>query len=273
MRLKVVDPQIVNGLQTSREIFDYFSDEDAALEREEESRSVLVRVIQTSDTDIMDGVIRATNSQNRMQEASLRMTDPIHRKIEDLLKPYGILYDRRKGYYKDQGAPINAIISPTLLAQAVIAILLQRPDDARGRPGNYFRDDAKYELIFGEEKLPLPVYLSCIRIMARVQRFLYTSLDTMADYKNLQFYVGALVASELTQQLDPSPELLLEKTDPQKITSDFIRPSFRRVFRIYESLSKTIDRDTVARGPELLKKLRRQTKRRFSLSEDASDDE
>ena len=90
----------MNGLQTSREIFDYFLLDKPA----DEQRALLVRVIETSNAEMMDQIIRATNSQNRMQEASLRMTDPIHRQIEGLFRQYDLSYDRRKGFYKDKAS-------------------------------------------------------------------------------------------------------------------------------------------------------------------------
>ncbi|WP_425404319.1 AIPR family protein [Hwanghaeella sp.] len=133
LRVDVQDPQIVNGLQTSREIFDHFSDDDD----EADDRSVLVRVIETSDADVRDKVIRATNSQNRMLPAQLRMTDQIHRDIEEVFKKVGLYYDRRKGFYRDQGKPVSKIISVNAVTQAVLTVLLQRPNDARARPGDY----------------------------------------------------------------------------------------------------------------------------------------
>ena len=82
LHLSIEDPQIVNGLQTSRVIFAYFNERKDAVD----DRTVLIRVIQTSDQVVQDRIIRATNSQNRMQPASLRMTDQIHRDIEELFK-------------------------------------------------------------------------------------------------------------------------------------------------------------------------------------------
>jgi hypothetical protein len=43
------------------------------------------------------------------------MTDQIHRDIEELFKGSGLFYDRRKGFYKDQGKPIKKIVSVNLL--------------------------------------------------------------------------------------------------------------------------------------------------------------
>jgi len=62
LRATVQDPQVVNGLQTSREIFNYF----AAAPQPNDNRLVLVRVIETKDVGVQDQIIRATNSQNKM---------------------------------------------------------------------------------------------------------------------------------------------------------------------------------------------------------------
>ena len=120
LKLTVDDPPIVNGLQTSRVIFDTI--EKGATD----DRTVLIRVIETTDQKTQDRIIKATNSQNRMQAASLRMTDQIHRDIEQTFKEEGLFYDRRKGLYKDQGRPIKKIISVNAVAQAVISRMRQR---------------------------------------------------------------------------------------------------------------------------------------------------
>lgn len=126
LNLSIQDPQIVNGLQTSREIFAHFT---AGKGKDDvtDKRTVLVRVIQTAEPDLQDMVIRATNSQNRMLPASLRMTDQIHRNIEELFKKVDLYYDRRKGFYRDQAKPVGKIISVNAVVQAVVSILLQRP--------------------------------------------------------------------------------------------------------------------------------------------------
>jgi hypothetical protein len=147
LMLTVSDPQIVNGLQTSRVIFDTIAPGTR------DDRTVLVRVIETTDQKTQDRIIKATNSQNKMQPASLRMTDQIHRDIEQVFKSEGLFYDRRKGFYKDQGQPIKTIVSVNAVAQGIISIMLQRPDDARARPGDYFKDENRYISIFANSKI------------------------------------------------------------------------------------------------------------------------
>ena len=179
LHLSITDPQIVNGLQTSREIFSYCSDK-ARFNPEKDKRTVLVRVIQTEDPALQDMIIRATNSQNRMGPGSLRMTDQIHRNIEEFFKKFDLYYDRRKGFYRDQAKPIKKIVSATEVAQAVISVILQKPDDARARPGDFFKDDDKYNKVFGDAKIGLDGYLSCVKLLRRIDRY----LDAKSPFEN-----------------------------------------------------------------------------------------
>ncbi len=259
LHLSIEDPQIVNGLQTSREIFSYFAKNTEATD----SRTVLVRVIQISDQATQDRIIRATNSQNKMLPASLRMTDQIHRDIEELLRKVDLFYDRRKGFYRDQGKPIKKIVSVNAVTQAVVSILLQRPDDARARPGDYFKDDAKYEFVFDNPKIPSPAYLACVQMMRKVESFLAERKIENSDEKNVKFYVAALLARELTGMDQP----VFAKLPPvTKIQDALISQCYQRIQKMYAELSKTADKDSVARGPSLLKKMHAQWRRRQSGS-------
>lgn len=112
-----------------------------------------------------------------------------------------------RGSIKIKASLIKKIISVTELLQAVVSILLQRPDDARGRPSDYVKDDDKYEQVFGEDRFPLAVYLTCLQIMNRVEDFV-DSLEGMerSEKLDVMFYVAALLVCKLTQEADPSPE-------------------------------------------------------------------
>lgn len=257
MALTLEDPQIVNGLQTSREIFTYFSKDKP----EKEERSILVKVIETPDAVVQDAVINATNSQNRMPPGALRATNPIHHRIEDLLRQYDLFYDRRKGFYKDKGKSIKKIVSMTELLQAVVSILLQRPDDARGRPSDYVKDDDKYKQVFGEDKYPLPVYLSCIQMLRKVESF----LDSMKDLErgiriDVKFYITALLACRLTNEVEPSPQKLIN-VDVNTIKDTLIEDCYKRVWKLYEAMGANA---TIARGPDLNKRLRTYIRRSLS---------
>lgn len=155
-KLTVERPEIVNGLQTSQEIFAYFKENPEAAD----SRNVLVRVIVPPDDHIRSRITKATNFQTPVNQLSLHATDQIHFDIEEKLKLYDLFYDRRKDEYRELRKPISKIISIRTLARTVIAILLQRPDDARARPQSLLNNNTQYNSIFNDNH-DRDVYVAC----------------------------------------------------------------------------------------------------------------
>lgn len=180
------DVQIVNGLQTSYSIYEFFKSNSLALKHEE--RQVLVRILVPNDEDEKSHIIRATNSQTSVQTASLRATDEIHRKIEQLLHIEGLHYERRKNYYKNQKISPKKIVSITLLSQSMMAAILMQPDTARARPSSFLNDDALYDKIFKNQDLGL--YSWCARNQKKVEQVLASIPElSISDRNNFRFYV------------------------------------------------------------------------------------
>jgi len=257
-RLEIEDAQVVNGVQTSREIYDYFQEGD----RTGDDRTALVRIIETQDSTIRDKIIKATNNQNKMPAASLRATDEIHGQIEELFKQSGFYYDRRKGRHRDEGRPINRIIGIVETLQAVVSILLQRPDDARARPSNYIKKDDLYESVFGKDKYPLGVYLPCVRLLKKVEQFLRAIPLDKKEIRNLKFYVASFLACRLTESPQPPASLVLG-FDPEAINDKVLKRCYSEVLIKYQKLGAD---DTVAKGPALTKLLTRTVRRRYKKS-------
>lgn len=262
-RLDIEDPQIVNGLQTSRQIFDYFHAAPAL--PNPDSRRILVRVIQTSDESVRDDVIRATNSQNKMPAEALRITDRIHAQIDALFRQYGFFYDRRKGHYRDEGKPITQIVSVTELLQAMLAVVLKRPDDARARPRDYIQDDGKYAAVFGEDRYDLTVYLKVVLLLRRVSAYLSTQIIDLVHKRNLKFYLAMYIASAATKHPYAPPDELL-RLDPTALSDELVKDCYDRLWKQYDYLGQIQgeDWDAVAKGATLLKRIQTELKRRFT---------
>ncbi len=268
LRVTCEDPQIVNGLQSSRAIFEHFSTGSGS--PRDDDRSILVRLIETKEETVRDRVIRATNSQNKMEAASLRSTDPIHHEIEEIMKTIGLRYDRRKGHYKDKGCPAKTIVSVMEVAKAVIAIVVQRPDDARARAGNYVRKETQYSQIFGVWKreegwvdaLPLGAYVTSVQIVRLVQNFLKTEAKEDGKLRghehNLGFYIAMYAACSALNSSKPNPEAIAT-LKPNLITKKILQDCYIRVWKWYERLGAT---DTISKGTELNAKLLKQIRRR-----------
>jgi hypothetical protein len=195
-----------------------------------------------------------------MQPSQLRMTDQIHRDIEEVFKKSGFYYDRRKGFYKDQGRPASKIKSVNEVVQAVIAVLLGRPNDARARPGDYFKTDDRYELIFGAGKFPLPVYLTCVQLVRKIEKDLRGKGIARGDINNLKYYVAAAAAREVTGVFMPPPSSLQNFKGSWEPAINW---AFTLANRIYSGLAAKSDRDTVARGTLLAGRIADASRRRL----------
>lgn len=157
--LVIETPQIVNGLQTTEVIHRYFTKH--VDRRSKESRSILVKVIVSPEDSARDRIVKATNYQNPVALAALRATDVVQKNIEQYLEKKGWYYDRRPGYHRNMGKPLDRIVSTSALGAAVWSLVY----------GNYShiyktkwmrRDDLYHKVFF--EGMHLDVYRIAIEL-------------------------------------------------------------------------------------------------------------
>lgn len=242
--LTIEDPQIVNGQQTSTEIFNYCVSQGNATD----DRCVMVRVIVATDTTSRDRIIKATNSQTSIPPSSLRATEKIHRDIEEYLAPFGVYYDRRKNSQKQLGRPTDKIVSIAMLSQAMMSIVLQRPDDARARPSTLIKKDEDYDSIF-DESFPIQIFLVAARLVKVAHATLRAESDlSPKDRNNLLFYVIMNAASILSVSAKPN-SAAIATIDLAAITPALMQSSIGQVAPLYRALGAS---DQVAKGKEML---------------------
>ena len=241
----------MNGLQTSTEVYHYF--EEVNLENDD--RKILVRVVVPVEAESRDRIIKATNSQTAVQQASLRATDKIHRDIEEYLRPRGLFYGRRKNYYKNEGKPRDKVVGISHLAQSVMSIVLQRPDTARGRPSSLLKKDTDYSRVYSE-KLPIRLYYVCAEAMRRVVSFLIKAGLDSKDRNNLRFYVVMHSVVSLVGKSKPFPTELAQ-LDVAKLDDMTLKTSLELVEQEYAALGGN---DQVAKGPWLLNAIQKPSK-------------
>ena len=246
--LIVHNPEIVNGLQTSTELYRFFASENA----HDDDRSLLVRVIVPENEESRDKIIRATNSQTPIPKASLRATDSIHRDIEDYFKPRGLFYDRRKNFYKNEGKKPADIVSLPFLAQCVMAITMQKPDFARARPSTLLEDNASYEKLYNKSNDVKSYYIAAL-LGKKIESFLRSKEAlTSSDKNNIKFYITYSVAANLTNNKFPAFRAL-STVEPKDITQETIIKSFDSVLGLYNELGGG---DKLAKGQEMIKQLK-----------------
>lgn len=242
-------PKIVNGLQTSTEIYNHFRQNHNV----DEKRNILVRVIVTNDEQTQNNIIKATNSQSAIRAASLRAFDQVQYTIEQYFLMKDLYYDRRKNYYKNLGKSKDQIVSITYLAQAITAIVLQRPNDSRGRPANLIKNDSLYEQVFSL-KYPVELYYENARFMREIDAFLLT--DTAPKYIlgheiNVKFHLAMLASSMKAKHLKVTPNHI-QTHGLGKLDKDFLTICLAHIWRIMKGLKKgrRFDEDQIAKSPE-----------------------
>lgn len=247
--ISISDPEIVNGLQTSTEIFNYFSEHQGKLT--EERRNLLVRIIVPDSEDSRDRIILATNSQTSIPKSSLRATDSIHRQIEMFFKPRNLYYDRRKNYYKNLGKKASQIVSVSFLAQCLMSTLLQKPNYARARPSTLLTDDGAYKELYVDNQ-NLNAFYTVAFLGKQVENVLKKSSPySTAQKADILFYVIYMVVCKKINQVKITSELLAT-IDLQDFAEPFILECAEEVFALYHELGGT---DKVAKGSDLIKKV------------------
>lgn len=154
--------QIVNGLQTTNTIFNYFSNGGI----DNNNRSVLVKIIVSSDPETRKKIIQATNNQSVIPLYSLHATDKIQKDIEEILRKNDIYYERKEKYYQNLGVSINDIVTPLYLASGYTSLIMKLPHRAVLLKSRFMNNPVQYERVFNE-KVPLSVWVNIAKVLKK----------------------------------------------------------------------------------------------------------
>ena len=249
--VSITDPLIVNGLQTSHKIFQHFKNNNGT-----DNRNVLVRVIENTSPQSIDRIIKATNSQTKIDKIYLHATETIHRNIEHALKGVDLYYDRRKNYYRNLHKPSAKIITMPQLSQAVAAIYLQQPNDARARPTTVA--DKHYKHIFAKTH-PVALYVKCAQVIRRIDDCL-DAYDLAAPNKNNLIFYIAMYAVCLTLKMSKPKASDIASLNIDEISDDLIDESYQMVGDLYKNNGGD---DRAAKGPRIAEQLKVKLRERF----------
>lgn len=246
---EIKNPEVVNGLQTSTEIYNYFI--STKKENRNEGRKVLLRII-VPDTDASrDNIILATNSQTTIPKAILRGTDSIHREIENYMKTKGLFYDRRKNFYKNEGKPKDKIISIPFLAQCLISIILKKPNYARARPSTLLNDEETYNQLYINNKI-LDSYYNAAMIGKRVKSFINSlGVYSISEQSDISFYVMYVCSAKIAGSAEITTKQL-GSINLDDITDEKIKICAEYVYKKYKQLGGN---NKIAKGTNLIESI------------------
>jgi AIPR protein len=216
--LEMENVQIVNGLQTSYKIYESIKNHSVNFTDDE---LLVVKVVKTEDKQLKTDIVKTTNSQTQVPTAGFRALDKIQLDIEEFFKNNDFFYDRRKNFYKNNGKPINKIISIQLLAQSIFSIIYLEPSTARSKPNSLINNNTNYTKVFEDIK-NINTYLLCMKLFKNTdQKLRSIKVNINEDIKkqkkedtktyeikkvvagNFKFHVCRILASKITNTVKP----------------------------------------------------------------------
>jgi hypothetical protein len=267
-KIVVTDPQIVNGLQTSHEIFNHFQNSGR-----HNDRSILVRIIvPPSSGSARDVIIRATNSQTELPAGALRATEKIQKDLEESLARYGYRYERRSNYYLNLGIPLEQVVSMSRLAREYTAFVLGEPHSALKHLDTYLLGGSHYDSVFSTETdidlygLVLDVHMRIGQFLAEYSKDRPLLGDTM---ENWRYHISYMSRLTLTRLRNPEQSDLLN-IRIEHLTDAVLGTMVNLLDREYRSAlrgNRAQGIDKVSRSDDFTIKLRQATiaMRRFKI--------
>lgn len=231
-RAIVENVQIVNGLQTTETIYNYFS---KLTEEKDESRNILIKIIESDDNQVRDEIIKSTNNQTTVELYSLKATDKIQRDIEDILLKNDLYYERRVNHYLNQGVEKTKIITPLYLAYGYVSLVLKIPHKSITLKSKFMNVKEQYEKVFSEQ-IPIEVWPIIAIILKKVERIVeeerknYT-MSTSKYLKIMRSTVSFLVTSKVLGKFNFSLKELIG-LDVSLLSDELILNVFNQINEI-----------------------------------------
>jgi hypothetical protein len=207
-------------------------------------------VIVPSDEKSRSRIIKATNSQTPVSDLSLMATEQIQEDIEDRLRLYDLFYDRKKGEYRRLKKPLKKIVGIGTMAQAVIAIVLQKPDQSRARPETYVKEHPTE--VFNTD-LDRGIYAASILLDRKVLEYLQAQGLESDIVRDIRYYVDMLVGMKwnlASASAEAIADALASVVKP--IPEDVVKNAVDRVLKVYDQLGAT---DKIAKSQEMRDKV------------------
>ena len=203
-KFTLTDYQIVNGCQTSHVL--YYNKEliDGKLQ-------IPIKLIETSDENTVNSIIKATNRQTEVSNEQLIALNEFHRKLEDFYKTFTgtqkLYYERRSKQYNYMAEIEKVrIVSISTQIKAAAAMFFDKPHLA----SRYYGRLLKYvDGIFSEKHRQLPYY-TCAYLLYKIE-YLFRNKMLPAQYRKFRYHILMLIKYDFAE--GKVPELNAYKID------------------------------------------------------------
>lgn len=233
--------QIVNGCQTSNVLFEC---------RENLNDSVMVnlKVVETSNEDVFADLVRATNSQSKVEETQFLSLRPVVKRVEDYFNTFeggdGRLYfERRDRQYVGRDIPAVRTFNVNVAAKAVASMFLERPDLAFRYPKQMYEQLG--DKIFSEDTKESVFYSACLTLYRL--HLLVASSDLPQNMRKYKWHILVLVRAIVAGKDVPNLNSKKMVNYSEKLISSFskhgksVLDPFKEAINIIQSFENLTD--------------------------------
>lgn len=204
-KLKIENPQIVNGCQTSHVIF-LTKQQNIPISEVPLS----IRIIATKDTEIANQVVRGTNKQNIVLDEAFETTKQFHKDLEEFFNSYNfqlpdkIYYERRSKQYAN--TPVKQIqkINLRILTQYFVGMFLNKPHQSFIHESILLKEFAN--VLYQPSQSRLPYFVAAYSFYQLEK--LFREKNFFPEFKAYKSHLLMMFRESLA---GPSPNLNVEK--------------------------------------------------------------
>jgi len=248
--IRLVNPQIVNGGQTAVVILTIGSSPPSDFAQ----GSVNIKIIETSDPEMIERIAIGSNTQNRIFGRDLRANDDVQTRLATALSSHGYFYKRKRG----EQPPSQSVrtIDALRAGQMILAYVNGDPTKAKTGTNEIFGD--LYDSIFDPNKVTAELvkaaYICFERIQdkkrtalayqRRISRSSFEEAWIIEGAFHVLFVVGELMrrkgielanATEATKHVDDAFDVVAQLVEQNPKTSAY------RLFRLASSKERILD--------------------------------
>lgn len=233
--------QIVNGCQTSNILYENRGKYDDKV-------MVTLKVIETSSEDVFSELVRATNSQSKVDETQFLTLRPIIKRVEQLFNSFegqdGRLYfERREKQYFGKEVPAIRTFNINTVAKCVASMFCHRPDLAYRYPKKMY--ESLSGVMFDEENKEVIFYASCLTLY-RLHLYVASS-NVPQNMRRFKWHILVLVCAIIAGKDKPALKSKKMEAYCQKIIDKLTKPGehalapFKQAVDILETLGEISD--------------------------------
>jgi cold shock CspA family protein len=205
-KFRLKDYQVVNGCQTTHVLVENRTSLTASI-------FLPVKLVVTSDAEVINQVIQGTNRQTEVTLEALRSLAPFQKKLEEFYAAVGrdrrirLFYERRSKQYEQEQLPRHQVVSLATQTKCFIAMFLNEPHSTHRYYGELLNSyDGR---LFLESHSPMPYFVSGLAFVTL--ETILRSDESFRDLRQLRYQL--LMVFRLLNEPEKLPFLNSTKID------------------------------------------------------------